>query len=99
NEYSNLYTKNVTVNITVQGGNISLGESLTQLVGFESYSGLRTALLANYAANPDATHSAAVADLPAADPTGGADFALATSEAKALGLIPASSSTDGTFIF
>lgn len=99
NEYSNLYTNNVTVNITVQGGNTSLGESLTSIVGFESYSGLRTALLANYAANPDATHTAAVADLPVADPTGGADFALATSEAKALGLLPASSSTDGTFIF
>ena len=99
NEYSNLYTNNVTVNITVQGGNTSLGASSTAIVGFESYSGLRTALLANYAANPDATHEAAVADLPATDPTGGADFALATSEAKALGLLPASSNTDGTFTF
>jgi len=99
-EYTSLYTNNVTVTINVQAGNTGLGASNTNLDGFYSYAQIKAALLANYAANPDATHAALVADLPAIDPTNGGQFVVATAEARALGLPGATSPIpDGTFTF
>jgi hypothetical protein len=98
-EYQNAFTNNVTVNITVQGGNVSLGQSNTTLAGFYSYAQIRTALLNNYTAAPDAYRTQAAASLGAADPTGGGSFVASSAQAKALGLMGSSSLSDGTFTF
>ena len=99
NEYSNLFTDNVHVNLTVQAGNTGLGGSLTNLVGFLDYSDTRDALLANYAANPDAIHSLAGANLSTTDPTAGGLFVFSKADAKALGLLPDDNTTDGVITF
>lgn len=99
NEYQGLFTNAVNVNITVTAGNTGLGGSSTNLVGFGSYALTKSALLANYAASPDAITNAAAASL-GADPTGGGSFVYAKAEAKALGLFnPNDLTTDGTFTF
>jgi hypothetical protein len=101
NEYENLYSNPIHVNITVQSTNAAgvLGGSNTSLAGFLNYSQTRTALLNEYAAHPNSTVIQAGASLGATDPTGGGSFVFATAEAKALGLIADNSSNDGTFTF
>ena len=59
NEYQNLFTDNVHVNINVVAGTTGLGQSNTNLLGFLTYAQTRSALLADYAANPDATRATA----------------------------------------
>jgi FG-GAP-like repeat len=91
----------ITVNIDVGYGEINgspldagaLGESETFLNNY-SYSALRNALIAN-ASSPD--QIAAINSLPATDPTPGGtgNYWTATAEAKGLGLMGASSQTDG----
>ena len=97
--FENLFTDNVHVNITVQAGATGLGASSTNLVGFLNYANTRNALLADYAANPDAYRTQAGASLGVADPTSGGSFIFSTAEAKALNLLPDSLSNDGTFTF
>ncbi|MDD2659572.1 MAG: NF038122 family metalloprotease [Methylococcales bacterium] len=99
-EFENLFTNNITVNITVQGDpNTGLGGSLSYIDVFPnprfntdySYSTVRSAINASYGSNL----------LPVIDPAGsGSVFGMTTAEAKALGLIsPTSSTSDGTFSF
>jgi hypothetical protein len=101
NEYENLYSNPIQVNITVQSTNSPgvLGGSSTNLIGFLNYSQTRNALLAEYAAHPNSTVIQAGASLGATDPTGGGSFVFARAEGKALGLIASDSNTDGTFTF
>jgi hypothetical protein len=101
NEYENLYSNPINVNITVQSTNTPgvLGGSSTALVGFDNYAGTRNALLAEYAAHPNSTVIQAGASLGAADPTGGGTFVFAKAEAKALGLVANDATNDGTFTF
>jgi FG-GAP-like repeat/FG-GAP repeat len=93
----NNFTDPVTVNISVGYGEVNgqslggaLGESLTFLNSY-AYSALRNALAADAKTADD---SSAVASLPATAPVAGT-FWVARAEAKALGLIGASASTDG----
>jgi len=96
--YENQFTDPITVNINVGFGEVggytigsgALGESITNLA-YTSYQQIKNALTAD--ATTAADHSA-VASLTG-DPTGGAQFLMATAEAKALGLMGASSSVDG----
>ena len=60
-----------------------MGESETYLAGYYSYSQVRNAMISDARSSAD---QAAVASLPAADPTGGRRELMSTSEAKALGL-------------
>lgn len=100
NEYEGLFTNNVHVNLDVTMSGNGLGMSGTQLVGTANYAQTVAALDASYAANPDAITNAAKASLTAVDPTSGGAFVFSSAEAKALGLIPDSTSnTDGTITF
>jgi hypothetical protein len=94
------FSNPITINVDVGFGEIdgqaldtgALGES----EGFfneYSYPQVKNALVAT-----DTTSSnqvSAANSLPAGDPTGGGNFWVATAEAKALGLVGASSATDG----
>ncbi|HKE21628.1 MAG TPA: NF038122 family metalloprotease [Bryobacteraceae bacterium] len=105
NEYEAEYTNNVTVNINVQASTSTsvLGGSNSALLGFLGYSQTRAALQADSAANPSNTALAEAlapgGSLPAADPTGGGEFVINKSEAKALGLFANDTASDGTFTF
>src|SRR5262249_31525653 len=84
----------ITVNITVGYGKIegqslfqgALGESETEFDQY-SYSAIRNALIAN--------GGAGASTVPAADPTNGGNYWVATAEAKALGWSGPSSAGDG----
>lgn len=94
------FTANVTINIAVHYGIDANGNTLTtgaeggpHVVYGVSYSNFRTAL--TNAANNSAMIAAA-ASLPAGTSVNGyTNFAIASAEAKALGLIQASSAVDG----
>jgi len=97
--YSSLFSNDITVNLTVDAaaGTSTLGASSTSLAGTLSYQQVKGVLAADVTSSDDHT---AVANLPAADPTGGAAFWLATAQAKALGLLPANDAgNDGTVTF
>jgi hypothetical protein len=96
--YSANFSNPVTVNLQIDysTSNQVLGESQTSLVGFASYTTVKNALQAA-AVTPEAI--VATGTLGATDPTGGGNFAIASAEAKALGIIPASSDIDGIFTF
>jgi FG-GAP-like repeat len=97
----NFFNDPITINIHVGYGEVdgqplvagALGESETFLDQF-SYSAIRNALVAN-ASSTDQIN--AVNSLPATDPTPGGtgNYWVSTAEAKAIGLLGASSATDG----
>jgi hypothetical protein len=86
------YSDPVTINLQVGWGKINgqnlnpgnLGQSSAFQSGFYNYNQIKTALTNDAKSADDAT---AIANLPAADPTGGALFVMANAEAKALGLL------------
>jgi hypothetical protein len=97
--YSSAFSDSITINLTIDAapGTSALGESETQLTGAYTYAQIKTALTNDASSAADDT---AVANLPASDPTNGADFLLATAQAKALGLMnPNSTISDGTVTF
>ena len=91
NYFDNMFSDPITVNIGVGWGEVggstisagALGESETYLAGYYSYSQVRNAMISDARSSAD---QAAVASLPAADPTGGRRELMSTAEAKALGL-------------
>src|SRR3954451_21462262 len=95
------FSDNVTVNVSVGFGEIlgdpvtALGESSTYLNNF-TYTQLRNGLLGD-ATTADDTSAAHA--LPSGTPLSGATYWVATAEAKALGLLAASSSLDGAVGF
>jgi FG-GAP-like repeat len=99
--FDSQYVNPITINIDVGYGEIdgspldsgALGESETFLNEY-SYSALRNALIANATS---ADQISAANSLPATDPTpgGSGNYWAATAESKALGLMGASSDTDG----
>jgi hypothetical protein len=101
--YDSLFTNPITVNIDVGYGEIGnttppttlgpgvLGESEAYFNQF-SYSQIKSALVADATS---ADQVSAANSLPAADPTNGGNFWVSTAEAKALGLMGASSAIDG----
>ena len=94
-QYSSLFSDPITINLIFKAnpGTSILGQSSTNLVGFLNYSQTVGALAADAKSADDAT---AVAHLPGTDPTNGGSFVFAKAQAKALGLLGASSTTDGT---
>jgi hypothetical protein len=97
------FTDPITINISVGYGEVggqamgsgALGESLTYL-NFYGYSQLLGALTGDATTASDQT---AVASLPAGNPAGSGSYLVPTAEAKALGLMGASSSLDGSIGF
>lgn len=99
NEFSALYSDNVTINFTVDAKAFcGLGCSLfSNNYVSTNYAGVKTALQ-NDAKSAD--DNSAVASLPTTDPTGGhLQWAVPSAEAKALGLITNQSLFDGTYTF
>jgi hypothetical protein len=96
----NTFSNPITINIDVGFGEINgqalangaLGESESFFNQY-SYSPVKNALVA--ADTTSADQVSAANSLPAGDPTGGGNFWVATAEAKALGLMGASSAVDG----
>ncbi|HUI26666.1 MAG TPA: NF038122 family metalloprotease, partial [Candidatus Kryptonia bacterium] len=92
------FTNPITVNVDVGFGEIAgqsmgsgaLGESETYYNSY-SYTQIRTALAQNATS---ADQIAAVNTLPASDPTNGGNYWVTTANAKALGLMAASSALD-----
>ena len=81
--FQDLYTNNITVNITVYyESGIGLGQSSTSFTGNPSYSDWVNALRTTRTTAAD-TNS--VANLPAFDPTGAGPWWIPNAEAKALG--------------
>lgn len=98
-QFEQLFSDPIHVNITVQAGNTGLGASSTQLVGYETYAQIRQALINDQNAHPSADGATSIGSLPVTDPTGGTNFAIARAQAKALGIIGDDLTTDGTFTF
>ncbi|MBV9430103.1 MAG: VCBS repeat-containing protein [Bradyrhizobiaceae bacterium] len=92
--FDSIFLNPITVNITVGYGSIdgqslisgALGESETEFNQY-SYSQIRGALIASAATG--------ASTLPAADPTSGGNYWVATAEAKAIGLSGPSGAVDG----
>ncbi len=96
-QFSSFFSDNITINIDVVAGNSGLGGSNTGLTGIDTYTQVQN-LLTSHATTADDT--TAVANLPATDPTSGANFWLPRAEAKALGVIGATDpGNDGKFTF
>jgi hypothetical protein len=99
--FQNAYSDNVTVNINVGFGEIAgqtvtaLGQSLTFLNSY-TYTQVRNALVGDAKTADDST---AINTLPSSSPLAGATYWVAQAEAKALGLLGASGSTDGSVGF
>ena len=95
--FQTTYQDPITINLQVGWGKINgqnlapgnLGQSSTYQPAFLSYNQVKAALMSDAHSVEDA---AALASLPAADPTGGASFVMANAEAKALGLLAANAS-------
>ena len=95
--FQSIFFDNVTINITVAYGAIGgLGASSYPLLSI-SYAQIKNALAADSKSADDAT---AVASLPNADPIGGThSYFISLAEAKALGLLGATGTSDGTVTF
>jgi len=98
--FETIFNDPITINLHVGWGDINggplspgnVGQSLTNQVAVP-YTTLKGALVADAKSAAD---TAAVASLPAIDPTPGKNFAMSTAEAKALGLLPGmAAATDG----
>jgi hypothetical protein len=99
NEYSSLFTNNITINVNVTFGNTGLGSS-NAFWEQSTYSAIRSALQAQAAANPtDTIKQTEVANLPATNPAPNNNYWITTAEAKALGLDTTYQGSDGTITF
>jgi len=95
-QYEADFSNPITVNITVDAMSGGLGESETNLAGFYTYSQIKTAL-ATTVTTPVGIEAAA--SLPATNPAPTNSYVVSTAQGKALGLLSASSASDGTFLF
>jgi hypothetical protein len=100
NEFSSLYSDNVTLNFQINQASGVLGGSLFSTAYYRgSYASIRSALAAESLAASDAI---AVANLPGAAPIGGGptQWYVTSAQAKALGLLAANNAaSDGTYTF
>lgn len=94
-EYENLFSDSIHVNIDVETMTTGLGMSNSNVLYPYTYADILAAFQTDQSSTSDAV---AVSNL-AGDPTGGGTFAVTTAEAKALGLTPDSSDLDGTFYY
>jgi hypothetical protein len=100
-QFENLYTDPIHVNITVDAvaGTGVLGNSSTFLNSI-TYNNLRNAAIADAKSVDDQTSVGAGGSITAADPTGGAGtWWVSTAQAKALGILADNLNTDGTIKF
>jgi len=108
-DYATSLSAPVTVNVGVSWGAVggqslpssAVGASINNLYGYFTYSQVKSFLASSSASNPTNTALAtAVHYLPSATPSGVSKYVIASSEAKALGLISGSqSSLDGSIGF
>jgi len=100
----NLFTNNITINITVYwgatgpfAGGVGLGASSTSSTGTRTYSQMTNLLRS---ARTTVNDSNAVASLPAGDPVAGDSWWFTSAQGKALGIVEANSpSEDGAIGF
>ena len=96
-QYKNLYSDPVNINITVVAGSSGLGGSSTSILGTNTYTQMRTALIGDATSAND---TVANASLPVASPLpAGSLIAYSRAQAKALNIIPSDAVSDGTFTF
>lgn len=108
-DYSSSLAAPVTVNVGVSWGSVggqalpssAVGASINNLYGYFTYSQVKGFLSSSAASNPSNTAlTTAVKYLPSATPSGVSKYVVASSEAKALGLISGTqSSLDGSIGF
>ena len=103
--YETHFTDPITINLQVGWGEVAgqalppnaLGESSASQPGFFQYGTIKSLLVAD---TKSATDTAAVANLPASDPTSGATFKISRAQGKALGItIGDGSALDGSVGF
>jgi Ca2+-binding RTX toxin-like protein len=102
--FERTFSSAVPINIAVGWGEVhgntmdpsALAESMGNYDNLYTYQQVRSALATADARSP--TASAAIASLPAVDPTNGATFVMTTAEEKALGLYTGGSSTIDGYI-
>jgi len=95
--FKNLYSDPIQINITVVAGNSGLGGSNTSILGTQTYTQLRSQLIADAVSANDTT---ANASLPVSSPLGASSLIVYTrAQAKSLSLIASDATTDGTFTF
>jgi hypothetical protein len=98
--FESTFSDPITINLDVGYGEVdgltlgsnAAGQSLTYLDGPLTYSQVTSTLAADATSANDDT---AVASLGATDPTNGGNFVVSTAQAKALGLLGASTAIDG----
>jgi autotransporter-associated beta strand protein len=96
-QFKNMYSDPINVNITVVAGTTGLGGSSTGILGTNTYTQMRTALINDATSAED---TAANASLPALSPLPvGALAVYSRAEAKALNIFPDDLANDGTFTF
>jgi hypothetical protein len=101
NAFTGLYSDPITINIDVKwNSTVGGGQSLfSNNYVVANYTGVRNALINDAKSADDAT-ATALADLPVADPSGGATrWVIPSAQAKALGLILNQTVFDGTITF
>ena len=108
-DYSTQLANPVTVNVGVSWGSVdgqalpssAVGASVDRLYGYFSYAQVKGFLASSSASNPaDTAMAAAIKSLPTTAPSGTSRYLIASSEAKALGLVSANqSSLDGSIGF
>lgn len=108
-DYSSSFNNPATVNVNVSWGSVAgqplpsnaVGASVDNLYGYFSYAQVRSDLANFSARNPsDTALATALKSMPTATPAGPSRYVIASSEAKALGLIsPTQSSADGSIGF
>ncbi len=108
-DYSSQFSSPITINVAVSWGSVAgqalpsnaVGASSDSLYGYFSYGQVKNWLTASARSNPsDTALVTALSSLPATAPAGQSQYAIASSEMKALGLISGSGTgTDGSIGF
>ena len=108
-DFGTALSSQVTINVAVSWGSVggyalpssAVGASVDTLYGYYTYSKVKSLLTTASISNPnDLALNKAVSSLPLNAPTGAALYAVASAEAKVLGIIPANTSgVDGSIGF
>jgi hypothetical protein len=99
--YEDTFTNPVTLNINfgwgeVGGSTIAAGDLAESSRYTQTYNYAQVLKAVKATDTTSAVQSAALATLPATDPTGGGKFSISTAESKVLGLFPAYTGSDGS---
>ena len=101
NVFESAFTDNIQINITVDAvaGTGTFGSSKSSFIFGQTWAQLQADALADAKTANDAIATGPGGSLSGADPTGGAEFWVTRSEAKALGIIPSDAANDGITTF